>query len=445
MPISRGNRASGLAEAIANDQYAGYAYAYPHKTSYRKLAPSIDLATAWANEDKSQLYLYVHLPFCEMRCGFCNLFTASQPASELVNQTLKAIKRQSRVIADAVGAQSIAQIAIGGGTPTYLDTDELSKVLQMIRHDWPIAPGTVPFSVEVSPATVDRSKLDMMMDHGIRRISMGVQSFVERDLSSLGRPQKNEQVYTAIDLIRQSGVEIVNLDLIYGNHDQTEADWVTTVRQALAFRPEEVFLYPLYVRELTGLGITGRSPAENRRHLYGLGRELLLQAGYRQISMRMFRRADVEYSTQHCCQEDGMIGLGPGARSYTSSLHYSSEYAVSGVGVRKIISDFCGRTDTEFASADYGVWLDHDEQARRYLIRSLLQVDGLDRSAFLAKFGNDVQRILPQVDDLVDHGFATLTSQRLTLNASGLAHSDVIGPWLYSESVRHQMEQFELR
>jgi oxygen-independent coproporphyrinogen-3 oxidase len=170
-----------------------------------------------------------------------------------------------------------------------------------------------------------------------------------------------------------------------------------------------------------------------------------LDAGYKQISMRMFRRNDVPYATQHCCQEDGMIGLGPGARSYTTSLHYSSDYAVSGRGVRRIIDDFNRLDEDRFAVADYGVRLDHEEQCRRYLIRSLLQSDGLDRAAFASKFGDDVRSCLPQVDALVELGYAHCTAERLCLNAAGIAHSDVIGPWLYSRSVQDRMEQFELR
>ncbi len=140
-----------------------------------------------------------------------------------------------------------------------------------------------------------------------------------------------------------------------------------------------------------------------------------------------------------------MIGLGPGARSYTACLHYSSDYAVSGVGVRNIISEFNQQDEKRFAVADYGVWLNHDEQCRRYLIRSLLQTNGLDRKGFHNKFGGDVRHLLPRIEELIEQGYAELTNERLQLNADGLAHSDVIGPWLYSESVRRQMEQFELR
>jgi oxygen-independent coproporphyrinogen-3 oxidase len=159
----------------------------------------------------------------------------------------------------------------------------------------------------------------------------------------------------------------------------------------------------------------------------------------------MFRRDDVNYSTQHCCQDDGMIGLGPGARSYTSGLHYSSEYAVSGTHVRKIIAKYCRSAESDFSSADYGVWLGRDDQCRRYLIRSLLQSDGLDLQAFHARFGGDVRSTISQVDELVELGFANWTDDHLKLNDEGIAFSDVIGPWLYSDAVIARMEQYELK
>ncbi len=445
MRTSSGKEKQLLQDAIANDKYAGYAYAYPHKTSYRKLDPPVELSRAWEEENTTQLHLYLHLPFCEMRCGFCNLFTTSQPPTELVDETLRSISVQSAALSKAIRPRGIAQIAIGGGTPTYLESTELDRVLNFLVNDWPVSVGSIPFSIEVSPSTVDETKLSIMIDYGVRRISMGVQSFVHRDLSSLGRPQKNEDVTRAIDLIRDSGVKVFNLDLIYGSQDQSDADWISTVKQALNHQPEEMFLYPLYVRELTGLGRSGRSPGDNRRHLYQVGRDMLLEAGYRQISMRMFRRADVDYSTQHCCQEDGMIGLGPGARSYTSSLHYSSEYAVSGAHVRKIIAEYNQSDEQDFTIANYGAWLSYDDQCRRYLIRSLLQEDGLNEKAFTARFGTEVRQVIPQVDEVVELGFAEWNNKHLKLNSDGLAHSDVIGPWLYSDSVLARMEEYELK
>ena len=91
-----------LVERMKQGGYDGYAYAYPHKTAYRPLDPPVPLDDAWRCEDKRNLFLYVHLPFCEMRCGFCNLFTTTRPGAGLVSETLSAIRRQSEIVASAI-------------------------------------------------------------------------------------------------------------------------------------------------------------------------------------------------------------------------------------------------------------------------------------------------------------------------------------------------------
>ena len=93
-----------LTERMRQESYDGYTYAYPHKTAYRPLDPPVGLAEAWREEDTSRLFLYTHLPFCEMRCGFCNLFTTIRPGQDRVEATLAAILRQSRSVAEALPA-----------------------------------------------------------------------------------------------------------------------------------------------------------------------------------------------------------------------------------------------------------------------------------------------------------------------------------------------------
>ena len=90
--------------------YAGYLYAYPHKTAYRRLSPVVPLAPLWAGERRAALFLYLHVPFCEMRCGFCNLFTTVQPGAGLVDQTLDAIERQSATVASLIDPVRVAQV-----------------------------------------------------------------------------------------------------------------------------------------------------------------------------------------------------------------------------------------------------------------------------------------------------------------------------------------------
>lgn len=161
--------------------------------------------------------------------------------------------------------------------------------------------------------------------------------------------------------------------------------------------------------------------------------------------MRLFRRADVTRHTDYCCHDDGMVGLGPGARSYTQSLHYSSEYAVGQVGVKRIIEAFNRRESHELSVADYGVALDLAEQKRRFLIKSLLRADGLSLDAYRLRFGSAVDVDFPQLEELSQLGLMDDSAcSSLRLNAEGIAWSDTIGPWLYSDSITEKMQAYEL-
>src|SRR3982751_3452141 len=112
---------SGVDALGVGSPYVSYSYAYPHKTAYRALEPAVALSELWSGERRDALFLYLHVPFCEMRCGFCNLFTTANPRESLVDQYLAALERQARGVARAIGPMKIARLAIGGGTPTFLD------------------------------------------------------------------------------------------------------------------------------------------------------------------------------------------------------------------------------------------------------------------------------------------------------------------------------------
>jgi oxygen-independent coproporphyrinogen-3 oxidase len=436
-----------LPTALAGSLYQGYTYAYPHKTAYRPLDPPIRLGDLWAGERREALFLYVHVPFCEMRCGFCNLFTQARPKGGLVGQYLDALRRQAVGVRQALGEVRFARFAVGGGTPTQLDLAGLETVLDVAEAILGADLRAIPVSVEASPETVTADKLALLAGRGVDRLSLGVQTFVEAEAHAVGRPQKTAAVERALDLIRQVGFPTLNIDLIYGLPGQTLTTWLNSVRRALEYAPEELYLYPLYVRPLTGLGHSQREWDDIRRRCYRRGRRLLLNAGYRQVSMRMFRapHAPAEEGPVYCCQEDGMVGLGCGARSYTRALHYSSEYAVGAAGIREILAAFVARPEESFDFADYGFRMDAEEQRRRYIIQSLLAHEGLGLGAYRHRFGSDAFDDLPQLHDVEREKLAVRTNGTLRLTELGVEHSDAIGPWLYSGRVRQLMKDYQWR
>jgi oxygen-independent coproporphyrinogen-3 oxidase len=283
--------------------------------------------------------------------------------------------------------------------------------------------------------------------HGTERISIGVQSFLDHEAHAAGRPQRRSDVDKALAAIRDAAFPMLNIDLIYGIDGQTPESWEQSLSTALDWRPEELYLYPLYVRPLTGLGrraVSRQDWDRQRLTLYRQGRDTLRAAGYRQLSMRHFRREDVaEPLVDYACQDDGMVGLGVGARSYTRGLHYSYDYAVNVRGVRAVLDDYLAQP--EFGYAEVGFELDPPEQRRRWLVKTLLRADGLDRAEWTLRFGDQVLDVFPGLKDLVPREWLTIDSDRITLTDDGLARADAIGPWLVSAAVRERMGEFTLR
>jgi oxygen-independent coproporphyrinogen-3 oxidase len=438
-----------LHQLTGGTPYVAYAYSYPHKTAYRPLAPR-PLERAWAGEEKDALFLYLHVPFCEMRCGFCNLFTAANPREDLVEQYLAALWRQAGRVRAAVGPAKYARMAVGGGTPTYLDPGQLEQVFRIVGEVFGVDCREVPTSVETSPRTADVDRLAVLKAHGVSRVSIGVQSFVEAEVGASGRAQRNQWVESAIERIRDLRFPVLNLDLIYGLPGQTVESWLASLRSALRWQPEELYLYPLYVRPLTGLARWGRQSEDALRlDCYRHGRDLLLAEGYEQVSMRMFRKraskGEEEEGPVYCCQEDGMVGLGCGARSYTRALHYSTEYAVGSAAVREVIADYVARDEAAFASADYGCELDDGEQRRRWAIKSLLRAEGIDLAAYRRRFGTDLRVDLPDLAALPEAGYLEAAGDRVRLTPAGLERSDAIGPWLGSDAVAGRSAAYRFR
>lgn len=432
---------------LSGSPYVSYVYGYPHKTAYRPFDTPRPLGPLWAGENRSSLFLYVHIPFCEMRCGFCNLFTTVDHRAQSTALYLEALEREIDQVAAQLGDARFARIAVGGGTPTFLEADQLAHVFAMIRDRLGADCAALPTSVETSPATASAQKLALLRELGVSRVSIGVQSFDEEDARRIGRPMRRAELIPALERLRDAGFPTVNLDLIYGGEGQTLEKWMASVEEAVSFNPQELYLYPLYVRPLTTLGKLDHAWDDQRLGAYRAARDYLVEAGYRQVSMRMFQKptAAADGAPHYCCQRDGMVGVGCGARSYTSAVHYSTEYAVGRSGVRAILDDYCQRPAASFAFADHGVVLDTREQARRELIMSLLQCEGLCVETFRERFGQSPTDFFPEMRELEAAGLMTAGHDRLRLTPAGIERSDAVGPWLYSPTIQRRMAEYTLR
>jgi oxygen-independent coproporphyrinogen III oxidase len=443
-------------EAQSDGRYQGYTYSYPHKTSYTWFDTPKPLSQIWANQNLASSFLYVHIPFCEMRCGFCNLFTTTDPSEVRESKFVVALERQAHIVRSSLGESfRVTSGAIGGGTPTILSAANLQRVFTMMQTTYGVDLQRATFSVETSPDTADDEKVAILADNKVHRVSIGIQSWFSDELRAMGRPQDIDRAHAAVQRLRNSGIPIVNIDLIYGVDGQTSESMAANIVETLRHEPDEVFLYPLYVRPLTGLGRNSkRSWDDDRLALYRVGRDALLEAGFRQVSMRRFERPTIESMGEHRreepeadydCQRDPMIGLGPGARSYSASTHYSTDWAVGRDAVRSIIDNYIDASNEYHAHAHYGVELTSDDRQRRFVLQGLLHRTGLDVNQFVTAFGVSPLDVFAQLRELLDIGLAKLNDDSmLRLSDRGYEFSDVIGPWFYSPFVRDRMTSFDM-
>jgi putative oxygen-independent coproporphyrinogen III oxidase len=265
--------------------------------------------------------LYVHVPFCLTRCGYCD-FNAYAGLSHLGPKYAEAVRREADLCAETWAGVRFFSIFFGGGTPTTLPAETLGELVSAFRDRFDVAEDA-EITCEANPDTVDRSYLERLRVAGITRLSMGVQSFDPAVLASLERVHSADSARRAFRAARAVGFDNVNLDFIYGALGETAESWRRTIEEAVALAPEHLSCYALTVEPDTPLGqrvSAGRTPspdADLQADLYEVACEHLAAAGYGHYEVSNWAKPRHE-----CLHNLGYwegrpyLGLGAGAHSF---------------------------------------------------------------------------------------------------------------------------------
>jgi putative oxygen-independent coproporphyrinogen III oxidase len=265
--------------------------------------------------------LYVHVPFCLTRCGYCD-FNAYAGLEHLASRYVRALSLEASLSAHDWSDERFESLFLGGGTPTTLEASDLRSLLGTLRERFDVAPDA-EVTIEANPDTFDRSKLSTLLEAGYTRLSMGAQSFDRSVLSSLERIHSPDSVRRAFADARAAGYSNVNLDLIYGAEGETLDSWERTLRETIALDPEHVSAYALTIEPATPLGRkvaagTVRAPDPDlQAEMFGLACELLGEAGYEHYEVSNWARPG--FACRHNLgywQRRPYLGLGAGAHSY---------------------------------------------------------------------------------------------------------------------------------
>jgi oxygen-independent coproporphyrinogen-3 oxidase len=278
----------------------------------------LDVNSPWLASPRSA---YIHVPFCRHRCGYCN-FTLVAGRDDLIGAFLQALAAE---LAALQTPHAVDTIALGGGTPTHLPPAELTRLLELVRRWFVLAPGG-EFTVEANPADLTEERCDLLAAAGVSRLSLGVQSFSPRKLALLERDHTADEVAIAVARARRVA-RSVSLDLIFGVPGETTAEWSADLDAALALAPDHLSCYgltfekgaPFWSRrergELTAL------PEELEAAHYERAIDTLSAAGLEQYEVSNFARPG--HRSRH--NETYWLGktyfaAGPGAARYVGGV-----------------------------------------------------------------------------------------------------------------------------
>ena len=278
--------------------------------------------------------VYLHVPFCRVRCGYCdfNTYTAPELRGARQDQYAETLLREvalAREVLDAAGARRAAStVFFGGGTPTLLPPGDLAGMLDGVRDAFSLADGA-EITVEANPDTVTDAVVDELAAAGVTRLSVGMQSAVPHVLAALDRTHDPANVRTAVTAARRAGLD-VSVDLIYGAPGESLADWRQSVSTAVDLEPDHISAYALIIEEGTKLARQirrGEVPAPDddlQADMYELADEALSRAGFEWYEVSNWARGDARRSQHNLAYWRGYDwwGFGPGAHSHVAGLRW---------------------------------------------------------------------------------------------------------------------------
>lgn len=417
-------------------RYVDYMYSYPHKTAYRSFPSPVSLVPYLKQVEGQKASLYFHIPFCSHKCGYCNLFSLQTNRADYIATYLETLHKQAQQLSPLTTGLAFDSFAIGGGTPLLLTVPQLEYLLDTAAL-FGVHPSHTFTSVETSPEYADPARLDLLKQAGVARVSIGVQSFLDEELTALKRRPRQDMINQALEAIRKRQFPFFNIDLIYGIKGQTVASFLYSLEQALLFQPNELFIYPLYVRP--GTAITERESDDVCFQMYCAACDLLKDRGFLQTSMRRFIHhpsTDAEIS----CGDEVMLSCGSGGRSYLGNLHYATRYTVCQRCIAGEIDDYMGTTD--FTVARNGFILSQEERRQRFIIKNLMYYMGLDKAEYKRRFGESPDNVT-LFRQLAERQWIEDTDNgRVCLTSEGMAYSDYIGQLFMTPEIRELMETY---
>jgi oxygen-independent coproporphyrinogen-3 oxidase len=422
---------------------------YPTVPAWSEDFGPAEFRGALASCSGERFSLYAHVPFCERLCAFCACNRTITQDHGVAGPYLDRIAREVERVADAMGGRpQQTQLAIGGGSPNFLRTDELARLCRILDDAFPPGSGTER-SIELDPRRTEDEQVECLVELGFNRLSFGVQDLDPRVQEAIRRVSRPERLIELVGLARRLGIQSINFDLIYGLPEQTLASFQETLTRVLELRPERIALYGYahvtwISKAQRGFEKKDLPSPESRLGIFAAAAERLGEAGYHYLGMDHFALPDDELAK--AAQErrltrnfmgytvksgDALLAFGPSGISELPDCYAQAAHSPE---------DWASAIDGGELAIVRGRRLTEEDQRRRWLIRELLCNGTISTSGFEKHFGmaladeiSDLEATLqPFLEDgllePVDDGYLVTPEGRFFLRPMAMSFDAYLPP-----------------
>ncbi|MGA1797058.1 MAG: radical SAM family heme chaperone HemW [bacterium] len=374
--------------------------------------------------------LYCHIPFCMSKCRYCTFFSVT--SLRWIPAFMEGMKKEAELYAregefSGHDGQCLAfdTLYLGGGTPSVIEVDLIAGLVRHLRLSLPFSPDA-EITMETNPGDLSPHRLEPLLEAGVNRLTIGVQSFSDRNLVFLGRRHTAEQAEGAIRIARQAGITNLGIDLIYGLPGQSLQSWKRDLDRATGLAPEHISCYQLTVEHDTPLGEDLRQgriaplPERKAYDFFITTSRLLTGAGYEHYEISNFSRGDRNRSRHNgkYWQHVPYLGLGPSAHSFSGARRWWNHASVE----RYCAALTEGRLPVE-GSEELGV----QELRTESLYVGFRTRDGIDLARFRDGFGQDLEREPPGLLAMLEaQGRVKVREGRVIPTLQGMAVADAM-------------------
>lgn len=377
---------------------------------------------------RKKLELYLHIPFCAKKCAYCDFLSAPADESTRVRY-LEALVEEIKVKSEFYKIYSVPSVFVGGGTPSVLLGQDIARLMEAV-HLYFHLENDAEITIECNPGTLNSQKAAHYKSAGINRVSLGLQSVRQKELTLLGRIHTYEDFLKSYDILRKAGFDNINVDLMSGLPGQTLSSWQATVRKVTALRPEHISAYSLIIEEGTPFYESfsqdearrerGDVPQllpteETERTMYEWSRSYLDAQGYHRYEISNYARAGKECRhNMGYWRRENYLGLGLGSSSLVEDERFGNT------------------TDLEdYIKGNYEkqniTKLTRQEQMEEFMFLGLRMVEGISRGEFKDCFGTEPEGVYGDVlASLYKEGLLHQEAGRIYLTEEGISLSNYV-------------------